>query len=381
MKVLLVLCALFALSEGFTRIPLQRGKKLRQLLREKGLLEDFLKQHHYDTSTKYAHSFASQGVSEPLINSLDAEYFGTIYIGTPPQEFSVVFDTGSSNLWVPSVTCQSEACQNHQRFDPSKSSTYHSTETSISIQYGIGSMDGVVGSDTVLVSSLIDTNQQLALSTSEPGPFFTYTKFDGILGLGYPDLAVGGLIPVFDNMMTENVVQQHLFSVYLSQEQNGSVVIFGGIDESYFTGPIHWIPVSYQRYWQIPMDSIIVNGKVIACESGCQTIVDTGTSLVTGPSPDINNIRKVIGATPGQYGQYNVNCNDISSLPDIIFIINGIQFPLPPSAYTEQFGPGDCTSSFQVTNNYLWILGDIFIREYYSIFDRENNRVGLAKSV
>ncbi|XP_006025346.1 embryonic pepsinogen-like [Alligator sinensis] len=381
MKVLVVLCALFALSEGFTRIPLQRGKTLREILREKGLLEDFVKHHHYDIRTKYARSFASQGIYEPLINSLDAEYFGTIYIGTPPQEFSVVFDTGSSNLWVPSVTCQSEACQNHQRFDPSKSSTYHGTGTSISIQYGIGSMDGVVGSDTVLVSSLIDTNQQLALSTSEPGPFFTYTKFDGILGLGYPDLAVGGLIPVFDNMMTENVVQQHLFSVYLSQEQNGSVVIFGGIDESYFTGPIHWIPVSYQRYWQIPLDSIIVNGKVIACESGCQTIVDTGTSLVAGPSPDISNIWKVIGATPGQYGQYNVNCNDISSLPDIIFVINGVQFPLPPSAYTEKFGPGDCTSSFQVTNNYLWILGDIFIREYYSIFDRENNRVGLAKSV
>ncbi|XP_019401731.1 PREDICTED: embryonic pepsinogen-like [Crocodylus porosus] len=381
MKVLVVLCALFALSEGFTRIPLQRGKKMREILRQKALLEDFLKEHHYDIGTKYAHSFASRGVYEPLVNSLDAEYFGMISIGTPPQEFTVVFDTGSSNLWVPSVTCKSEACQNHRRFDPSKSSTYHGTGISITIQYGIGSMDGVVGSDTVLVSSLIDTNQQLALSTSEPGPFFTYSKFDGILGLGYPDLAVGGLIPVFDNMMTKNVVQQHLFSVYLSVEQNGSMLIFGGIDESYFTGPIHWIPVSHQRYWQISLDSIIVNGKVIACESGCQAIVDTGTAVLAGPSPDISSIRKVIGATPGQYGEYNVNCNDIPSLPDIIFVINGIQFPLPPSAYTEQFGQGDCTSSFQVTSNYLWILGDVFIREYYSIFDRENNRVGLAKSV
>ncbi|XP_019369820.1 PREDICTED: embryonic pepsinogen-like [Gavialis gangeticus] len=381
MRVLVVLCALFALSEGFTKIHLRRGKKVRETLRQKGLLEDFLKEHHYDISTKYAHSVASQGVYEPLMNSFDTEYYGTIYIGTPPQGFNVVFDTGSSNLWVPSVTCKSEACQNHRMFNASKSSTYQSAGYNISIQYGMGSMAGVVGSDTVLVSTFIDTNQQLALATSEPGSVFAYTDFDGILGLAYPDMAVEGLTPVFDNLMIKNLVKQHLFSVYLGREVFGSMLIFGGIDESYFTGPIHWIPVSYQGYWQISMDSIIVNGKVVTCESGCQAIVDTGTSLLAGPASDVNNLQKVIGATPIQYGEYKVNCNDIPSMPDIIFVINGIQFPLPPSAYTEQVGQGDCNSSFQATASYLWILGDVFIREYYSIFDRENNRVGFAKSV
>ncbi|XP_006266266.2 embryonic pepsinogen-like [Alligator mississippiensis] len=379
MKVLVVLCALFALSEGFSRIPLQKGKTPRKLLLEKGLLEDFLKQHHYDISTKYARSSGSQGVSEPLLNYFDTEYYGTIYIGTPPQEFTVVFDTGSSNLWVPSITCQ--ACQNHRRFDPSKSSTYKSAGTNISILYDTGSMDGVVGSDTVLVSSIIDTNQQLALSTSEPGDFFTYTSFDGVLGLAYPDAAVGGLTPVFDNMMNQNLVQQDVFSVYLSRNQTGSVIILGGIDESYCTGPIQWIPVSYQSYWQISIDSIIVNGKVIACESGCQAIVDTGTSLLVGSSPDISSIQKVIGAIPVPYGLYKVNCNDIPSMPDVIFVMNGTQFPLPPSAYTEQDGQEDCSSILQETDSYLWILGDVFIREYFSVFDRKNNRVGLAKSV
>uniref|UniRef100_A0A7M4FSY8 Embryonic pepsinogen-like n=1 Tax=Crocodylus porosus TaxID=8502 RepID=A0A7M4FSY8_CROPO len=364
-------------------IPLQRGKKTREILRQKGLLEDFLKEHHYDIGTKYARSFASQGVYEPLMNYFDTEYYGTIYIGTPPQGFNVVFDTGSSNLWVPSVTCQSLACQNHRMFNASKSSTYQSAGYNISIQYGMGSMAGVVGSDIVLLSTFIDTNQQLALATSEPGLTFAYTDFDGILGLAYPDIAVEGLIPVFDNLMIKNLVKQHLFSVYLDAKSQvfGSMLIFGGIDESYFTGPIHWIPVSYQGYWQISMDSIIVNGKVITCESGCQAIVDTGTSLLAGPASEVNNLQKVIGATPIQYGEVRINCNDIPSLPDIIFVINGIQFPLPPSAYTEQVGQGDCNSSFQATASYLWILGDVFIREYYSIFDRENNRVGLAKSV
>ncbi|XP_019401730.1 PREDICTED: embryonic pepsinogen-like [Crocodylus porosus] len=381
MKFFMVLCALFALSEGLTKISLKRLKTLREVLREKGLLKDVLKHHSYDISTKYTHSFTSQGFSEPLTNSFDTEYFGTISIGTPPQEFTVVFDTGSSYLWVPSVTCQSLACQFHRRFDPSKSSTYHCTGNRISIQYGTGSMTGVEGSDTVLVSSFIDTNQQLALATSEPGIFFIFCNFDGILGLAYPNLATDRFIPVFDNMMNQNLVQQHLFSVYLSRDQNGSSITFGGTDESYFTGPIHWIPVSYQGYWQISMDSIIVNGKVIACKSGCQAIVDTGTSLMVGPSPDICKVQKVIGATLEQDGEYTVNCSDIPSLPDIIFVINGIQFPLPPSAYTEQYSQGVCTSNFQTTNMNLWVLGDVFIREYYSIFDRENNRVGLAKSV
>uniref|UniRef100_A0A7M4E5Q7 Embryonic pepsinogen-like n=1 Tax=Crocodylus porosus TaxID=8502 RepID=A0A7M4E5Q7_CROPO len=327
----------------------RRLKTLREVLREKGLLKDVLKHHSYDISTKYTHSFTSQGFSEPLTNSFDTEYFGTISIGTPPQEFTVVFDTGSSYLWVPSVTCQSLACQFHRRFDPSKSSTYHCTGNRISIQYGTGSMTGVEGSDTVLVSSFIDTNQQLALATSEPGIFFIFCNFDGILGLAYPNLATDRFIPVFDNMMNQNLVQQHLFSVYLSRDQNGSSITFGGTDESYFTGPIHWIPVSYQGYWQISMDRY-----VIACKSGCQAIVDTGTSLMVGPSPDICKVQKVIGATLEQDGEYTVNCSDIPTF------LHGGQY------------------NFQTTNMNLWVLGDVFIREYYSIFDRENNRVGLA---
>ncbi|NWI00327.1 PEPE protein, partial [Tichodroma muraria] len=262
------------------RLPLERGKKLRDVLREKDLLHQFFQHHHYDVGTKFPHAFPNgTGVAtEPLLNTLDVEYYGTISIGTPPQDFTVVFDTGSSDLWVPSVSCPSLACQTHQVFDPSQSSTFKSTGLSLSIHYGTGEMEGTVGSDTVTVASLVDTNQLFGLSTAEPGQFFVDVKFDGILGLGYPNLAADGITPVFDNLVNQSLLQENLFSVYLSREAAGSVVIFGGIDESCFTGPVNWIPVSYQGYWQISMDSIIVNSQEVACAGGCQAIIDTGTS-------------------------------------------------------------------------------------------------------
>nr|XP_014128851.1 embryonic pepsinogen-like [Zonotrichia albicollis] len=337
---LVLLCAASALCQGVTRLPLERGKKLREVLREKDLLQQFFQQHHYDIGAKFPHAFPNgTGVAtEPLLNALDVEYYGTISIGTPPQDFSVVFDTGSSDLWVPSVSCPSLACQTHQMFDPSQSSTYKSTGLSLSIHYGTGEMEGTVGSDTVTVASLVDTNQLFGLSTAEPGQFFVHVQFDGILGLGYPNLAADGITPVFDNLVNQSLLQENLFSVYLSREAAGSMVIFGGIDESYFTGPINWIPVSYQGYWQISMDR----------------------RRLKAPS---------------------VNCSSIPAMPDVIFVIDGVQYPVSALAYTEQHSEGSCMSSFQDTSGDLWILGDVFIRVYYSIFDRANNRVGLAKAV
>ncbi|VCW77317.1 unnamed protein product, partial [Gulo gulo] len=157
---------------------------------------------------------------------------------------------------------------------------------------------------------------------------------------------------------------------------------FGGIDSSYFTGNLNWVPVSVEGYWQISVDSITMNGQAIACSQGCQAIVDTGTSLLTGPSNAIANIQSTIGASQDSYGQMVISCSAINNLPDIVFTINGIQYPLPPSAYILQ-NQQDCVSGFQGMNlptasGELWILGDVFIRQYFAVFDRANNQVGLA---
>ncbi|XP_062432141.1 pepsin A-like [Rhea pennata] len=380
MMKLLLLLSLVALSQCLvSKIYLRKGKSLRKSLKEHGLLEYYLKHNPYNLASKYFPTLAGRVSSEPLENYMDMEYFGTISIGTPAQEFTVLFDTGSSNLWVPSVYCSSEACTNHKRFNPADSSTFESTNDSLSIQYGTGSMTGFLGYDTVTVGSIRITNQIFGLSETEPGDFFYYTPFDGILGLAFPSIASSGATPVFDNMMSQDLVSKDLFSVYLSNDdKSGSFVMFGGIDQSYVSGGLTWIPLSAETYWQITMDSVSTSEKVLACASSCQAIIDTGTSLLAGPSSAIADIQSALGADSNG----EISCDSISSMPDIIFKLNGKAFPVPASSYILE-SDGSCILAFEGMNlptesGDLWILGDIFIHDYYVVFDRANNRVGLS---
>ncbi|XP_072722066.1 pepsin A-like [Ciconia boyciana] len=375
---LLLLLSLVALAQCLVhRIPLRKGKSLRQSLREHGLLEHYLKQYPYNPASKYFHTHRS---FEPLQNYMDNEYYGTISIGTPGQDFTVIFDTGSSNLWVPSVYCSSPACSNHNRFNPADSSTFIGTNDTLEITYGTGSMTGVLGYDIVTVADINVIDQIFGLSETEPGDFFYYTPFDGILGLAFPSISSAGATPVFDNMMMEHLVDRDLFSVYLSKnEQSGSFVLFGAIDPYYTINGISWIPLSAETYWQITMDSVSVSGEHVACSLGCQAIVDTGTSLLAVPNRALSAILNALGANSNG----EISCKDVSTLPDVVFHINGKAFPVPPSAYVIDMD-GYCILGFEgmdvpTESGEIWILGDVFIREYYVIFNRAKNMVGLSR--
>ncbi|KAG9330588.1 hypothetical protein JZ751_023724, partial [Albula glossodonta] len=265
--------------------------------------------------------------------------------------------------------------------DADQSSTFRYTSRSLSIQYGTGSMTGFLGYDTVGVGGISVPNQIFGLSQSEAA-FMANMVADGILGLAFPSISSSGATPVFDNMMNQQLVSQDLFSVYLSSnKQDGSVVMFGEIDQSYYTGAITWVPLSSETYWQISMDSVTINGNTVACSGGCQAIVDTGTSLIVGPSSDINNINAWVGASTNQYGDATVNCNNIGNMPDVTFVINGHSFTISSSAYVSQSYYGCNTGFGNGGSDQLWILGDVFIRQYYAIFDRGSNQVGLAQAV
>ncbi|KAG8505706.1 Pregnancy-associated glycoprotein, partial [Galemys pyrenaicus] len=372
-------------------IPLKQVKSVREELRERYLLKGLREKQPDMPAYKYLQKFLSEDkVFEPLRNYQDMAYIGNIAVGTPPQNFKVIFDTGSTDLWVPSIYCSSPACLNHQVFNPRESSTFLTLYQSFRIVYGSGAVSGFLASDNVQIGDLVVRNQTLGLSLLEPGDAMRNGPFDGILGLAYPGLSRRGTTPIFDNMWQQGLLSQEIFAFYLSSKsKEGSMVMFGGVDPTYYTGELKWVPVSRPLYWQITMDSISMNGRVIACHGGCQAIVDTGTSLVAGPAAEVLSILERIRGRHYYNKEFLVPCEARNTLPDIVFTINGDDYPVPASAYIQLIRVEGlqeaCYSNFSPQKSFsespLWILGDVFLRKYFSVFDRANNRIGLAPAV
>ncbi|XP_073522905.1 gastricsin-like [Phyllobates terribilis] len=383
MKWVVIAFLCLQLAEGLVRVPLKRYKSARETMREKGILESYMKTHKRDPALKYFNQNVDFAVAyEPMY--MDTYYYGQISIGTPAQNFLVLFDTGSSNLWVPSASCQSEACGNHNVFNPSQSSTYTSNGQQFTMSYGSGSVSGVFGYDTVSVQGLTISNQEFGLTYSESGSSFYYSKFDGIFGMAYPAMSAGGATTAMQGMLQQNLLNYPIFSVYMSS-QSGEV-IFGGVDNSLYSGQIAWAPVTQQVYWQIGIDEFAINGQATGwCSDGCQAIVDTGTSPLTIPQQYMGTLLQNLGAEQGQNGQFLVDCNNVENLPSISFTINGNQFSIPPSGYISQYN-GYCSVDVEETylpsqnGQPLWILGDVFLRQFYSVYDMSNNRVGFAQA-
>ncbi|XP_067090886.1 gastricsin-like [Osmerus mordax] len=381
MKFLIVVLACAVVAEGIVRVPLVKHKSIRQALREKGVHLPY-----QDPALKYQPTeFAGGSTAMYINNYADTTYYGAITIGTPPQSFQVLFDTGSANLWVDSIYCNTQACNAHTKFNPQASSTYSAKGQTFYLPYGAGSLYGVFGYDTVNVGGIVINNQEIGLSTNEPGQNFVVAKFDGILGLSYPTISAGGETPVMDNMMSKRLLQADIFAFYMTGGgQQGSELSFGGVDNTKYSGQIYWTPVTSQTYWQIGVSGFGINGQETGwCSQGCQAIVDTGTSMLTAPSSLIGGIMQSIGAQRNQYGQYVVDCSQASNLPTFSFTLSGVPFPLPPSAYIQQENQ-ECVVAITPTylpsqnGQPLWIFGDVFLRSYYSVYDRAYNRVGFA---
>ncbi|EMR69880.1 saccharopepsin [Eutypa lata] len=319
----------------------------------------------------------------PITNFMNAQYFSEISIGSPPQDFKVILDTGSSNLWVPSSQCGSIACYLHSKYDSSSSSTYKANGSEFEIRYGSGSLSGFVSQDDVTIGDITVSGQDFAEATSEPGLAFAFGRFDGILGLGFDRLSVNGIVPPFYSMVNQKKIDDAVFAFYLSGENGGddSEVVFGGVDEAHYTGKITEIPLRRKAYWEVDFDSISF-GKEKADLENTGVILDTGTSLIALPSDLAELLNKEIGAKKSYNGQYTVECTVRDSLPDITFTLSGYDFAITPYDYILEV-QGSCISTFMGMDfpapvGPLAILGDAFLRKWYSIYDLGKGTVGLA---
>ncbi|XP_061466110.1 cathepsin D isoform X2 [Rhineura floridana] len=331
---------------------------------------------------------------EALKNYMDAQYYGEIGIGTPPQTFTVVFDTGSSNLWVPSVNCNllDIACLLHHKYDSSKSTSYVKNGTDFAIHYGTGSLSGYLSQDTVKIGDLHVQEQLFGEATKQPGITFIAAKFDGILGMAFPKISVKKAKPFFDNVIEQQLLDKNVFSFYLNRDpkaSTGGELLFGGVDPQYYAGDFNWVNVTRKAYWQVHMDKVDVGNGLTICKDGCEAIIDTGTSLITGPTDEIKQLQKAIGAKPIIKGQYMLPCDKLDTLPTVNLVLGGNSYALTADHYALKItiqGETLCLSGFAGLDvpppgGPLWILGDVFIGPYYTAFDRDNDAVGFAKCI
>jgi len=196
--------------------------------------------------------------------------------------------------------------------------------------------------------------------------------------------------PVFYNMMAQNLVPAPLFSFFLSNQPGStafSEMVLGGVDTARYTGSVTWVPLISDTYWEFALTNITVSGTSYIPASGAVAICDTGTSLVAGPTAQMDALNAALGAIPAGSGAFAWPiCPSNNTLPNVIITLGGKQFVLTQNDYVLSvavLGYSECISGFlgidlpaRLSN--LFIMGDVFIRKYYSIFDYGNNRMGFA---
>jgi cathepsin D len=227
--------------------------------------------------------------------------------------------------------------------------------------------------------------------THEEGLAWITGQFDGICGLAFDSISVDHATPLWYNLLKQHLVDSPVFSFWLSHNDSsatGGEITLGGYDSSLFSGELFYTPLIMENYWMIALD-YFGSPHINMCDSAkpCRAIVDTGTSLIAGPVAEVGRINAALGCitVPGVGECIFVKCPDYKKLPQITVAISGHNFVLGPEQYIMNEG-GQCISGFLGMDippplGPLFILGDVFITKYYSVFDFGNNQMGFAEAV
>ncbi|EDV43690.1 uncharacterized protein Dana_GF16404 [Drosophila ananassae] len=334
-------------------------------------------------SARYGTNFAKTYGTARLSNIGNMEYDVKMSIGTPKQKFTMLPDTGSSNIWVPGPKCKSKACRSHKKFHPAKSSTYKKKTKAFEITYGSGSVKGRLAEDTVSIGGLTVDNQTFAMTSSEPGEAFEESKFDGILGLGYQAISVDNVKTLMQNMCSQNVITSCIFAICLrggGTSAKGGSLFIGNKNTTAYTGSNSYVytPVTKKGYWQMKLDGFYVGSTKVS--GTAQAIVDSGTSLIAAPLHAYKEFVKETGCTPTSSGECWVKCS--KTIPDIVFVIADkkivIKGDKAKMKVKTQKGHTVCLLVVTYEETNFWILGDPFLRNNCAVFDLSKNRIGFA---
>ncbi|XP_045477887.1 lysosomal aspartic protease-like [Harmonia axyridis] len=346
-----------------------------------------------------------------LYRFLDHEFYGKIVIGHPGQSMNVALDTTWIYTWVISSRCHivdTIGCWMHNQYNHDKSSGYKPDGRRFSVDADGYNLTGFYSYDNISITHSNVTNFSFIEMTQLPKSFL-FNKADGVLGLGRD---VGsGYKPFFNTLLLQKKIVEPIFSVYINrnyQSNAGGEITLGFADghhikAEYINGEYHCDKVVFLRvdplpYWQFMVDKILLvenpTKKTTYCQQrfpdhsiGCKAIIDTSSSTIVGPSKEINDIHSRIGATKLIMGRYSVECDKVDQLPHLDFIIAGKTFTLKGHSYVSKVtfkSLSICLSALRPAESkeeeQRWVLGGAFLSEVYTIFNVEQNTIGLVRA-
>ncbi|KAF9959325.1 hypothetical protein BGZ70_008880 [Mortierella alpina] len=325
------------------------------------------------TLRKFGFEHAAEGMTAQAVADLalvdlglDREYYGLIDIGTPAQTLKVMMDTGSARLLISSSKCPD--CTGNTHFDRSASSTYQPSDEIWSANFGdMSSASGVTGHDVVKLADLTIKDQPVHLA-EQMSPDFD-----------------GDTTSVLESMMDQDLLDKGLVSFALGKYsfETGGEALFGGIDMSKVEDghEITYTDVVNDRYWAVRIADTFVDGQSVFSDSSSSkalmSVMDTGSTLLILPAAVASAIHKKIPKAIRLHERWYVPCKGTARLE---FEMGGAKFGVPYSDIARERSAlrGMCHSGVQTNPGNFAIIGDVFLKNNYVVFDEENRRIGFA---
>ncbi|KAF8207187.1 aspartic peptidase domain-containing protein [Mycena galopus ATCC 62051] len=320
--------------------------------------------------------------------------------GNSPQNYLILMDSGSADLWVASEQCQTSSatgaatgadCGNHQTLGPTSSSSFVATTTPFQVTYGTGAVAGNIINDDITVAGLTLKAHTFGVCTQETDDFSADTvPFDGLMGLAQSTLSQQQTPTPVESLASAGLITDAITSYKISRAAdnlNDGEITFGALDATKFdASTLTTVPnVNTQGFWEAALDDVTVDGQTAGLQ-GRTAILDTGTTLIVAPVNDATAVHALItGSTTDGQGGFTVPCTFNQS---VALVVGGTTFAIEPqdiavSPVNANDPTGDCVSGISGgsfgTSDTEWLVGDVFLKNAYYSTDIGKNAISLAK--
>jgi Eukaryotic aspartyl protease len=256
------------------------------------------------------------------------------------------------------------------------------------ISYGTGQVSGTVATDSVtFLSKTFPLTFGIANTVSAD---FSDYPMDGILGVGRLENVAsnpsGVKAPtIVDTLVSQNIISSKLFGLRISRAGDGGndgEINFGAPDTAAFSGSLNYITAvkNPNGFWEIPIGSVTFNGKAASIQSGVTVLLDSGTSYMLVPQPDADAIHAVIPGSQKNGEVYSIPCNTNTPLT---LTFGGQAYGISAEDYVgAKNSDGTCTSNIVARTTFettQWLIGDVFLKNVYTVFDYDGGRIGLGQ--